>query len=409
MRIFGIDLPRESPGASAAESTLVLLTEESGVVAQVERATSLPELAAHLGQLAGGEPFLLGVNIPIVVPARASRSRPVENFVGKRFGFRMPAGGRAAESPLLSGDALLAGLAAAGLPCLPYPDRDRRQSGLAETYPRLILKVLLWQASSLATAREQADRQELFRAYAAPPYRSADVPARTAWAKRAVALDLVLTMLDPVAGFDVDVARRKLVEAHSVEGVERVGAVLDASLLAGMARRYLEAPETCMFVGQRENGYVILPADDFVRELASEARPRHGRLFPEASLKDRLGSQVKVRPVDLVNMPGRATRVEAKFKEQPRYEFDNLDEMLWWKHTRHVSGPLLPVEGLAELIVVLVRSGDEESSSLRLVRSRHRTLSFRFDPPVAWRARVPTRDGKTYPFRVLRAVYETLR
>ena len=112
--------------------------------------------------------------------------------------------------------------------------------------------------------------------------------------------------------------------------------------------------------------------------------------------------------MDLINLPGRATRMEAKFKEQPRYEFDNLDEMLWWKHTRHVSGPLLPVEGLAELIVVLVRSGDEESSSLRLVRSRHRTLSFRFDPPVAWRARVPTRDGKTYPFRVLRAVYETL-
>ena len=407
MRIFGIDLPRESPG-TATESTLVLLAEESGVVAQVEHATSLPGLAAHLGQLAGGEPFLLGVNIPIVVPARASRSRPVENLVRKRFGFRMPAGGRATESPRMSGDALLGGLAAAGLPCLPYPDRDRRQSCLAETYPRLILKVLLWQASSLATAREQADRQELFRAYAAPPYRSADVPARTAWAKRAVALDLVLTMLDPVAGFDVDVARRKLVEAHSVEGVERVGAVLDASLLAGMARRYLEAPETCMFVGQRENGYVILPADDFVRELASEARPRHGRLFPEASLKDRLGPQVKVRPVDLINLPGRATRMEAKFKEQPRYEFDNLDEMLWWKHTRHVSGPLLPVEGLAELIVVLVRSGDEESSSLRLVRSRHRTLSFRFDPPVAWRARVPTRDGKTYPFRVLRAVYETL-
>ena len=295
MKIFGIDLPRESPGA-AAESTLVLLAEESGVVAQVEHATSLPGLAAHLGQLAGGEPFLLGVNIPIVVPARASRSRPVENLVRKRFGFRMPAGGRATESPRMSGDALLAGLAAAGLPCLPYPDRDRRQSGLAETYPRLILKVLLWQASSLAAAREQADRQELFRAYAAPPYRSADVPSRTAWAKRAVALDLVVAMLDPIAGFDVDAARRKLVEANSVESVERAGAVLDASLLAGMARRYLEAPETCMFVGQRENGYVILPADDFVRELANEARPRHGRLFPEASLKDRLGPRSRYGP-----------------------------------------------------------------------------------------------------------------
>ena len=51
---------------------------------------------------------------------------------------------------------------------------------------------------------------------------------------------------------------------------------------------------------------------------------------------------------------------------------------------------------------------DERPSPLRLVRSRHRTLSFRFEPPASWRARVPTRDGKTYAFRVVRAVYETL-
>ena len=52
--------------------------------------------------------------------------------------------------------------------------------------------------------------------------------------------------------------------------------------------------------------------------------------------------------------------------------------------------------------------GASSGTSLRLVRSRHRTLSFRFDPPAAWRNRVPTRDGKTYPLQVQRAVYETL-
>ena len=44
--------------------------------------------------------------------------------------------------------------------------------------------------------------------------------------------------------------------------------------------------------------------------------------------------------------------------------------------------------------------------SLRLVRSRHKTLSFRFEPPAAWRPRIPPRDGKTYPFRVLRATFD---
>ena len=43
---------------------------------------------------------------------------------------------------------------------------------------------------------------------------------------------------------------------------------------------------------------------------------------------------------------------------------------------------------------------------LRLLRSRHKVLSFRFEPPAAWRGRIATRDGKAYAFQVVRAVYE---
>ena len=65
---------------------------------------------------------------------------------------------------------MIAGLATAGLPCLPYPDRDRRKSGLAETHPSLILKSLLWGARSVDFT-DSASREELFRAYAPPEYR----------------------------------------------------------------------------------------------------------------------------------------------------------------------------------------------------------------------------------------------
>jgi hypothetical protein len=69
---------------------------------------------------------------------------------------------------------------------------------------------------------------------------------------------------------------------------------------------------------------------------------------------------------------------------------------------------VLPTEGLQELSVDLDPDGSEGQPVLRLVRSRHRTLSFRFDPPETWRLRLPTRDGKTYPFRILRANYDVL-
>jgi predicted RNase H-like nuclease len=392
-----------------------VLLDEAGRIAEAERVGSLPEVAAGVGRLVGGEPLLLGVDIPVVVPAKPARARTVEGVVRRRFGLRLPPGGRAALSsePLgVAGEALIAGLAAAGLPCLPYPDRDRRQSGLAETHPELNLKALLWQSNAIAVSRDQAGREELFRAYTPPPYRSARLPARTSWAAQAVALELLLRAVGEVEGFDFSPTRDALAQSSSEQEVEWAAALFDASLIAGTARRYIESPESSLFLGDHDGGYIILPADPFIRRMAlTDARPRDGALFPQASLRERLGRSARLRTVDLLSVPGRPQRIEATFSTAPHYEFDNLDEMLWWKHCRHLSGPQLPTEGLCELLVDLSGPASEDSGDrdlLRLARSRHRTLSFRFDPPATWRAHVPTRDGKTYPFRVVRAVYETL-
>jgi predicted RNase H-like nuclease len=372
----------------------------------------LPEVAAAVGRLTGGDSFLLGVNIPVVVPGKTVRVRPVENQVRRRLGFKLPPGGRAAlaSEPLgIAGEALIAGLATAGLPCLPYPDRDRRKSGLAESYPGLSLKALLWESSSLIDPGDQVRSEELFRAYAPFPYRAARMPARAGWGEQAIGLELLLRTLDHVEGFDLEPARTALTRAGTAGEVERVASLLDACLIAGTAKRYLDSPEQSLFFGDRDSGYVILPADAFIRRMAlADTRPQVAELFPQASLRGRLSAAAKLRSLDLLSVPGKPQRLEATFENHPHYEFDNLDEMMWWKHCRHLSGPRLPTEGLVELLVVLEAGEAEHSSPLRLVRSRHRTLSFRFDPPDVWRGYVPTRDGKTYPFAVLRCVYDTL-
>ncbi len=410
LRILAADLPRDG---EAGENTVVA-TDESGAITATRHPANLPAVAEAVRELAGGDPFLVAVDVPVVVRGKGSRARPVENLVRRRFGHRLRPGGRGkSERPGAAGEALLAGLAAAGLPCVPYPDRDRRSSGLAEIHPALALKALLWEVSTVVRASGAEQRGELFRAYAAPAYRDASSPKRAGWAERAVAIDLILRALGRLDGFDFRPAREALLSAVGLRDVERAGALLDAALLAGTAHRYLDSPEACLFLGDHETGYVILPADGFIRRLAlHDARPPRGRLFPKASLSERLGEVAELRPVELITVEGRPQRLEATFRERPVYEFDNLDEMLWWKHCRHLAGPVLPTEGLDELVVLLGREDDEPAARakpLRLARSRHRTLSFRFDPPGDWRAHLPTRDGRTYPFRVLRAVYEALQ
>ena len=414
MRILGVDLTRQPLPNGSVEHVLVLLDDDGGV-ASIQTASTLPGVAAAVAQLVGDEPFLLGANTPVVVPAKPAKVRPVENLVRRRFRYRLAPGGRASlqTEPLgVAGEALIAGLAAAGMPCLPYPDRDRRKSGLAETYPGLILKTLIWDSSVLAKHGDGPRREELFRAFSPPTYRTASMPARSNWADQAVALEYVLRIIDSVDGFDLRPASDHLAGAKSTDEVEYAAALLDAALIAGTARRYLDDPEHSVFLGDHEGGYLVLPADGLVRRLAQgEPRPAHGKLFPQDSLRKRLGSDAKLNSPDLLSVPGRPRRIEATFVNHPHYEFDNLDEMMWWKHCRHVSGPHLPTEGLSELVVTMetpLSISPKNPSTLRLVRSRHRTLSFRFDPPQAWRRRVPTRDGQTYPFKVMRAVYETM-
>ncbi|HXV77833.1 MAG TPA: DUF429 domain-containing protein, partial [Candidatus Polarisedimenticolaceae bacterium] len=197
MKVLAVDLTRQPRRSESIAHVLVLL-DEHGRTAIQQRLPTLPAVAAAVAELAGDEPFLLGVNTPVVVPAKAARGRPVENLVRRQFRYRLPPGGRAslqAEPLGVAGEALIAGLAAAGLASLPYPDRDRRRSGLVETYPPLILKALLWDSSILRSIGDVATREELLRAFNPPPYRRADLPARATWADQAAALELVLRSL----------------------------------------------------------------------------------------------------------------------------------------------------------------------------------------------------------------------
>ena len=382
-----------------------------GRVEEVARPASVPELIAEVGRLAADEPFLLGVDVPVVVPPRQAKSRQVDNLIRRRLGCRIEPGGRATLAALpdaVSGESLLAGLAASGHACLSYPERDRRTSGLAEIHPGPVAKTLLWQGSALAVCADGSAQAESMHAYAAPAFRRDEIRGKRSWRDRASAFDLVLRALDRVPRFDLEPARDALVATTDEVALDRAISLFDASLIAGTLLRYVDAPESCVFIGQREHGYTILPADSFIRQqVLRDGAPEGAALFPARSLRDSLSSIARVRALDLLAVRGRPQRLDASFETPPLYEFDNVDEMLWWKHCRHLSGPTLPTEGLQEMHVHLGAESRADERALRLTRSRHRTLSFRFDPPDAWRAYLPTRDGKVYPFRVLRAVYES--
>jgi hypothetical protein len=399
MRIFGADL--RDIDVPELGGTIVAL-DASGALVSVARVADLPALAREISKLTAGEPFLLALDLP-VASGGGGKGRRVDGWLRRRLGVRIPVGTPA------SGAELTNALAIAGLPCLPFPDRDRRHSGLVEVHPELVLKSLLWERSAAAEARNLPDRESILRALPVPDYRGRR-PARGSWALRYASLDSALRSVSSADGFDCRASLDELHRAGSDQALAAAASLFDATLLAGTARRYLEEPERCAFVGHRESGYVVLPADALVRRVALREgvrAPKNEPLFPRASLESRLAPHATLRPSALLDMPGQAQQVEAVYNAHPRYEFDNLDEMLWWKHCRHLAGPELPSDGLNEIVVRLDTQGDDDATkNLRLVRSRHKTLSFRFEPPSAWRTRVAPRDGKTYPFRVLRATFD---
>jgi hypothetical protein len=402
MRILGATLREVTP--AGGRGALVAL-DALGALTSSAPFEGVGALTREVARLAAGEPFLLAVDLAIVAPQGPGKPRRVDGWIHRRLGLRLAASRAGAG---LYGADLITALATAGHPALPYPDRDRRRTGLVEIHPELVLKAIVWESSS-AAASQLPDREDVLRALEVPVYRGARL-ARAAWADRFAALDRAIRVVAGAPGFDHPAIREELTKAVTVDAVDRAAAAFDASLLASAARRYLEEPERCAFVGDRETGYTVVPADAFLRRVVLRESARgadRGALFPRASLRERLKSHADVRPLELLDLPGRAQHFEAVFRESPLFEFDNVDEMLWWKHCRHLNGPEVPQEGLKELVVKLDTSAaSADGSPLRLTRSRHKTLSFRFEPPQTWRARIAPRDGRTYPFRVLRATYE---
>ena len=58
-------------------------------------------------------------------------------------------------------------------------------------------------------------------------------------------------------------------------------------------------------------------ADGIVRRMAiGETRPTHGRLFPEASLTERLRAHGRIHSPDLLNIPGRPRKIEVSLDEE---------------------------------------------------------------------------------------------
>ena len=187
MRIFGADL-RELAVASGA-GTIVALDAE-GAVATVAAVADLPALAREIATLTAGEPFLLAVDVPVAVGPTVGKARRVDGWVRRRLGVRLPAVSPG-ETPYVTGSELITALAMAGHPCLPFPDRDRRQSGLAEIHPELVAKAVLWESSTAATARDLPDREAVLRALPVPVYREAR-PGRMTWGECYAALDRLL-------------------------------------------------------------------------------------------------------------------------------------------------------------------------------------------------------------------------
>ena len=68
MDYLGADISRPVADGGTTSHTVVSLRDD-GRLARVDHVATLPAVAATVGTLAGDDPFLLGVNLPIVVPA----------------------------------------------------------------------------------------------------------------------------------------------------------------------------------------------------------------------------------------------------------------------------------------------------------------------------------------------------
>jgi hypothetical protein len=291
-----------------------------------------------------GRAVSLAVDVPVAVGGKSGKPRRVDGWLRRRLGVRITV----SRGPSAGSDLLTAWRWRAPVPSVP---RSRSPAVRSRRDPSGALRQgLMWESRRPRPRTIFKTVSRSLRALPVPEY-------RTLVRSRDVGRPLRRARRDApaVLGSDGYDFRRR---STSSTRATRTGRALAASLVRrdarGGPRGAISRARALRVRRLARRGYVVLPADPFVRRVALREPARaagHTPLFPQRSLESRLAPHAVIRPLARSTCRDKPNRWRPFSRRSRATSSTTSTRMMWWKHGRHLAGPELPTDGLHEIVV----------------------------------------------------------
>lgn len=284
MRFVGCALAWRPGEAEDRTSCLAVLDERGSLVAN-SFAGSVEEISTAVeGYASGDEGVIVAIDAPLSVP-NARGTRPIERVLSK---VALPAYSASrkmfGEGPTYA-EELLAVLEKSGIVYTDYPfRRDRDQRVAVEVDAAATLKVLAFERSGSRNGKkgngqDDEDPEQRLREMAEIKLRKGNKEARATAIREAVELlwntpGLRLRTNNLVADLEapenLDLSRLEVTQSYSHAQLDRVVALVEATLAAYTAYRHWKGRDGSLVVGAGDQGSVLLPAGPRLHERVAE-------------------------------------------------------------------------------------------------------------------------------------------
>ena len=275
MRFVGCALAWRPGEAREKVSCLVVIDERGSIIAN-----SFAVSAADIARAVGGygtdrRGVLVGVDAPLAVPNERG-TRRIERILSK---VALPA--YSASRRMFGGEPLaeevLAELEKVGVEYTDYPfPRERDQSSVVEVDSAATLKVLSLERSGAA---ENGDLAQRLRAMDDPKLRKGNKESRAAalrgaieilWDTPGLRLRTGNLSSEIAAPANVDVSKLDVSAGMSHAELDRTVSLVEGTLAAYTVHRHWRGRDGSMVVGAGDEGSVLLPAKNGLRDRLAE-------------------------------------------------------------------------------------------------------------------------------------------
>ena len=275
MRFIGCALAWRPGEAREKVSCLVVLDERGSIIANSFAANAEDIAGAVEGYGAERRGIVVGVDAPLAVPNERG-TRRIERILSK---VALPA--YSASRRMFNGEPyseeLLAELEKVGVEYTDYPfPKERGQNVVVEVDAAATLKVL---SLERAGAAENGDLAQRLRAMDDPKFRKGNKEKRAAalrgaievlWDTPGLRLRTGNLSADISAPENVDVSKLDVSASMSHAELDRTVSLVEGTLAAYTVHRHWKGRDGSMVVGAGDEGSVLLPAKNALRERLAE-------------------------------------------------------------------------------------------------------------------------------------------